>query len=281
MSNTEEMITTLKEQIEAKKIALKELRERYREVRKPGQRRSMSPVITSRYNIESLHKQLGIYDTEKKILSNRLVEVGGVKEISLNEKIKNLDEKLALLTRENIRLNKYISINLPPIHKNLENEDDLQNHIKQLKKTINSIEEKNMSNKMLIEKSGQKAMELENVYNQLKNEAGDTIIDVNKDKYNELGKKLKVLEKAWKCNTQRFENCIKELESVEKNLEDEKTQLKSKIIKYEQQRRLLNMSQDEYRKMIKDGMQAPEITSVFNPGVSFLYKPSVKALYSM
>lgn len=274
------MISKLKEQVEAKKAALKELRERYREVRKPGHRRSMSPVITTRYSIENLQKQIGMYDTEKKILSSRYIEVAGVREISFNEKIKSLEEKLALLTKENTRLNKYISMNLPPIQKNVETEDDLQNHIKQIKKNISLAEDKNANNKVLIEKSGQKAVELENLYNQLKNEAGDEIIDVNKAKYSELGKKLEVLKRAWKSNTQRFENFIKELEIVEKNLQDEKTQLKSKIIKHDQQRRLLDMSQDDYKKMIKDGMQAPEITNVF-PGVSFLYKPSVKALYSM
>lgn len=107
------MISKLKEQVEAKKAALKELRERYREVRKPGQKRSMSPVVTSRYSIEKLQKQIGMYDTEKKNLSSRFLEVSGVKEISFNEKIKNLEEKLALLTKENTRLNKYISMKCP------------------------------------------------------------------------------------------------------------------------------------------------------------------------
>lgn len=169
---------------------------------------------------------------------------------------------------------------MPPIQKNVETEEDLQNLIKQLKKNISATEEKNANNKVLIEKSGQKAMELETLYNQLKNEAGDEIIDMNKAKFSELRKKFEVLKRVWKSNMQKFENYIKELESVEKNLVDEKTQLKSKIIKHDQQRRLLDMSQDDYKKMMKDGMQVPEMNNVF-PGVSFLYKPSVKALYSM
>ncbi|OMJ87185.1 hypothetical protein SteCoe_11108 [Stentor coeruleus] len=281
MNTPEEIINKLKDQIEIKKVALEELKTRYREVITSVTRNeSKSPNSPSNYNLESLQKQLSMYDAEKKLLTTRLGVVSIEREIELTEKIKNFEEKLALLVKENFRLNKSGNSNLPPIQKSLENEEDLLREVKFQKKNIVILEDKISGINNNIEKSSQKISELEYNLNGLKMDVVEHKNDIYREKYNELHKKLDVITKAWKSNVLKFENNIKELESFDKSLQDKITQLKSKIIKQDQQRRLLNMSHDDYAKMKKDGEKISDTPNVYHPDVSFLYKPSVKALYS-
>lgn len=219
-------------------------------------------------------------DAEKKLLINRLGVVSVEREIELTEKIKNLEEKLALLVKENFRLNKFGNSNLPPIQKSLENEEDLLREVKIQKKNIVVLEDKIAGINNNIDKSTQKIIELEYNLTGLKEDVIEPKNDVYREKYNDLHKKLDVLKKAWKSNVLKFENNIKELENIDKGLQDKVTQLKSKIIKQDQQRRLLDMSHDDYAKMKKDGEKISDTPNVYHPDVSFLYKPSVKALYS-
>lgn len=77
-----------------------------------------------------------------------------------------------------------------------------------------------------------------------------------------------------------MENIIKEYENNLKNLQETVTQIKSRIFKQEQQRRLLEMSHEDYKSMKKNREMISDAPDIFHPDVSFLYKPSVKSLYS-
>ena len=123
-------------------------------------------------------------------------------------------------------------------------------------------------------------LELSSLFESLKRNTTDFKTDGLSNKANALSNKLKIIQNSWKSNAVKMENIIKEYEHQLKQCDDKATKVKTKIFKQDQQRRLLDMSHDDYINMKREGIQVSDTPDIYHPDVSFLYKPSVKALYS-
>ena len=241
----------------------------------------MSPSRAShKARLDNLQKQISIYSKERAHLQSKIQTLSLDNEINLEENIKKQEEKLALLVKENLKLNKFGNFNLPPITKTMESEEDLLREIKIFQKSISGLEEtiKNQSEKLKNE--SEKSLELEKKFDELKKNAGDVKTENISSVYNGLKKKLQVLMNSWKSNVQKMENIIKENENSLKVMNEKVTQIKTKLFKQEQQKRLLEMSHDDYNNMKKQGLFISNTPDTYHPDVSFLFRPSVKALYS-
>lgn len=169
---------------------------------------------------------------------------------------------------------------LPPIGKSGDNEESLQREIKVYQKSVAVAEEslKSLSEKILTDT--QKAVDLEKEFEKLREQAGEAKLEVSSKPVESLSKKLNIVAKSWKSNVAKMENIVKEKEGQLKLLQEQVTQINSKIFKQDQQRRLLDMSHDDYSSMKNSGKHISDVPDIYHPDVSFLYKPSVKALYS-
>ena len=173
----------------------------------------MSPSRAShKARLDNLQKQISIYSKERAHLQSKIQTLSLDNEIKLEENIKKQEEKLALLVKENLKLNKFGNFNLPPITKTMESEEDLLREIKIFQKSISGLEEtiKNQSEKLKNE--SEKSLELENV----------------------VGKQSKYLN----SNKNTFAEMIEELERLHKEnevlrLEKQETiEVNEKILKY-------------------------------------------------
>ena len=148
-----------------------------------------------------------------------------------------------------------------------------KSQIKSIEKAINETQEKKIfySDKILVlEKKHEKL--LKKSLNHTKN---IKFLGV----FEELTKKFRVFEKSFKSSVGKLEKSIKEKEAELKCLEDEETRLFCKILKQDQQRRLLTNSQNQLFLIMKSGVSSPS-PDLHQPGVGFLYKPSIKGLYN-
>jgi hypothetical protein len=237
-------------------------------------------MSSSRPALENLSKQCLIYAAEEKSLRQKMSSISVENEIQLSEKVEKLKEKLELLVKENKRLNLNGGHGLPPLSKSTDTEESLTRDLKFHKKNLSTIEEnlKNIQEKTNNDIS--KSQELEKEYEKLKNLVGDCKAESDSKPFEDLSKKLKILTSSWKSNVLKMENIIKEKEGQLKLLQEQKTQINSKIFKQDQQRRLLDMSHDDMFNLKNSGAHLGDNPDIYHPDVSFLYKPSVKALYS-
>lgn len=262
-----------------KKLAVSELQTKFSELTtRPF--RSVSP-LPSKQPIENVLKQVQIYEKEKAFLQAKISNLSLNRELDLTENIKNLNEKLTLLVKENLRLNTSPSHNLPPLTRNsMETEEDLQREIKYFQKNISQVEETIKAQSQKIHSDQVKFSQLASTFEGLKKNAPVSKQNNLRTKAGMLKKKLKIIKSSWKSNVLKMENQIKESENEQKSLVDQYTKLRSHIFKQDQQRRLLDMSHDDYRSMKREGLPISDTPDIYHPDVSFLYKPSVKALYS-
>ena len=221
-----------------------------------------------------------IYAAEEKSLRLKVSNISVESEIQLAEKVEMLKEKLELLVKENKRLNLNGGHNLPPLPKNNESEESLQREIKFHRKNLTTTEEHLKATSEKINSDTARAQELEKEFQLLKVQVGEFKIESDTKPAEDLNKKLKVMIGSWKSNIAKMENIIKEKEGQLKLLQEQMTQINSRIFKQDQQRRLLDMSHDEMFNMKNSGRHLGDNPDIYHPDVSFLYKPSVKALYS-
>ena len=264
-----------------KSTAYKELKSKYNEIISRNNRSRTKSPVSSRVSINNFNKQIEIYEKERDYLKTKVSTITLKHEIDIGAKVKSLEEKLALLVKENFRLNSLGNYTLPPISpKNNESEEDIQREKKTIEKNISGIEEKIKNQTQKIQTDKEKLEELEKNYESLKEEAGEVKVDSLKGKASELQKKLKILMNSWKSNVLRMENIIKEKEIEAKTYEDKITTTKSRIFKQSQQRRLLDMSHDDYNSMMEEKSIVTNPLDGHHLDVGFLYKPSINALYS-
>ena len=182
--------------------------------------------------------------------------------------------------KENKKLNMSGGHSLPPIGKAGENEENFQREIKVYQKHVAAAEENLKSLSEKIYTDTQKAADLEREFEKLKDQVGEVKPEISAKPLEGLSKKLNIITKSWKTNVAKMENVVKEKEAQLKLLQEQVTQINSRIFKQDQQRRLLDMSHDDYSSMKNSGKCISDVPDIYHPDVSFLYKPSVKALYS-
>lgn len=201
-------------------------------------------------------------------------------ELKITNKNSELKQKLNTLIKENKRLEK--SPNRPvqshPVTSN--STDSLFQEITYQRSKIRSIERAMDETKEKIKNCSEKFSALEKNHEKLLRKIS-TFQSNNKfsQTFHELDKKLKAVQNAYKSSVVKLENIIKEKESEQKNLEAEQTRLNTKLFKQDQQKRLLEINQADYF-MMKNNNGQGKLLDSFNPDVSFLYKPSIKALYN-
>ena len=244
--------------------------------------RSQSPTpATSKPRLQNILKQVTIYSKEKASLTSKVTNISLNHELDLVDKIKILEEKLALLVKENLRLNTFRTHGLPPIAKiHNESEEDLQREMKFLQKNIAAVEDAIRAQAEKFKAEQERNLELSNTFESLKRNTAEIRQDNLSNKANALKNKLKIVQNSWKSNVLKMENMAKECENQLKLLQDKETKVRSRIFKQDQQRRLLEMSHDDYKHMKREGLQISDTPDVYHPDAGFLYKPSVKALYT-
>jgi hypothetical protein len=241
---------------------------------------SLINIDLEKIKSENLQKKLKIYEKERQdILEKLSIPINS--ETILKTQIKALESKLSVLEKENLRLNstKSSPLILPPIiPKN--SIEDAYREIKLLKSDIKHLEEVLANTPKESENKHKWFIELSEKYESLKSEVGDYVkISPNK-KYFKLQKKLDVIQNSWKNNVVKYQQKINELEEELEKLKYDYLHLNAKSFKKIQQQRLLKMSYDEVI-LKKDSGNLSVRPDVNHPGVSFMYKPSVKSLYNI
>ena len=244
-------------------------------------RSSSHDTLVQDFTLKSLQNKVKIYEKELEITTQRTSRPVN-SEILLENEVKTLQLKLSEVEKENTRLNLNNNKNYLPkiINIPLKAIEEAYREIKDLKKSIISLEDQLIHNRNeSLLRHGQ-FEELIQKHDTLKQQAGDYIQILPDKQYFNLQKKLEVLTTSWKNNVVKYELEISELEEELEELKSSYMQLNAKNFKKSQQQRLLRMSYDEVigRKENSKSSLRPDI---HHPGVSFMYKPSVKSLYNI
>ncbi|OMJ96212.1 hypothetical protein SteCoe_170 [Stentor coeruleus] len=239
-------------------------------------------IVAKNSTIQVLKRKAEIYQRDLKEISVKVTKTP-FEENELENQVKELRKKLALLEKENHRLcltsSKPIlpKINLPNIKAEVE---DTLRQVKQLKALIKDIEDQLEQNPKESQKLQSRFEELQKNHYTLQEEIGDYIKKSPNQKYLSLQRKLEAITNSWKNNIVKYEHHITELEAESDQLKNEYMHLNAASFKKAQQQRLLKMSYDEINLKKDDGKLSVR-PDVDHPGVSFMYKPSVKTLYNI
>ena len=235
-------------------------------------------MLGNKSELINLQKQNTIYEKDQKVLKSRLTCLNYDYESQLSKKNLQLQHKLENLTKLNQKLSKSPSprslspvlTTIEPLFREIINQ---KSQIKSIEKAVNETQAKN---RLYLEKISVLEKQYEKLLKKSSNRSNNNTLT---REFEELNKKFRVFEKSFKSSVVKLEKSIKEKEVELKCLKDEETRLFSKIIKQDQQRRLLNASQNEHVMMVKSGFSSP-YPDIHQPGVEFLNRPSIKALYS-
>lgn len=232
--------------------------------------------------MKAIQKKLNIYEKDLKEISLKVTRPP-LEESELEDQVKVLEKKLALLEKENHRLclssSKSIlpKINPPNIKAQLE---DTARQVKLLKIAINELENQLEQYPKESQKLHNRFEELKQKHNNLLEEIGDYVKKSPNRKYLKLKRKLDAITTSWKNNITKYEHKIVELQEESDRIKNEFMHLNAQAFKKQQQQRLLTMSLDEIV-LKKDEGKLSIRPDVDHPGVSFMYKPSVKTLYNI
>ncbi|OMJ90817.1 hypothetical protein SteCoe_6799 [Stentor coeruleus] len=245
-------------------------------------RSSSDNNISRNAKLKAIQKKVDIYEKDLKEISSK-VERTPLEENELEDQVKELEKKLSQLEKENHRLCLSSSkpslpkINPPNIKALLE---DSARQIKQLKLSINELEDQLERYPKESQKLHSRFEELQQSQTTLLEEVGDYIKKSPNKKYLKLKRKLEAITTSWKNNIVKYEHKIIELQEESDQLKNEFMHLNAQAFKKQQQQRLLMMSLDEIV-LKKDEGKLSVRPDVDHPGVSFMYKPSVKTLYNI
>ena len=231
--------------------------------------------------LKTLETQVKVYENEHKILQTRLT-LPPLSESDLERNVKNLKNKLIVLEKENIRLNSSQKL-LPKIAVNPSPRLDLEDNyrtIKILKESIKDLEKKQEESSKTFKNLSDRSAELTEKVQSLNLEIGDYVPAHSSTKYEYLKKKLETIQTSWRTNVGKSEVRICELEEEQNQLKEKSMHLNAQLFKKIQQMRLLKMSHQEVV-MMQDSGKLSVRPDVDHPDVSFMYKPSVKALYNI
>ena len=240
-------------------------------------------TLAQDYKLKNLHNKVKIYEKEYEVMTQRASRPVN-SEIRLENEVKILELKLSEVEKENARLNLTNNNNkghLPKIiNASMKAIEEASREIKDLKKSILTLEDQLIHNRNDSLQRHSQFEELIQKHNALKQEAGDYIQILPDKKYSKLQKKLEVTNSSWQNNVVKYELKISELEEELEELRANYMQLNAKSFKKSQQQRLLKMSYDEVI-VSKDNSKILLRPDIHHPGVSFMYKPSVKSLYNI
>ena len=230
--------------------------------------------------LKSLNKKAKIYQKEYENLvqkRNRPLNA----EMLLEKETKKLQETLAVLEKENTRLNtsKLYLPKIGPTNNISINLEEKYREVKALKTLISELQEKIINYPKESQLRHERFLKLTEKYKNLREEAGDYIKIMPDKRYYTLQKKLDVVTNSWNNNVSKYEQKIVELEEELENLKNSYMHLNAKSFKKSQQQRLLKMSYDEAAERNSGNVSLKP--DIHHPGVSFLYKPSVKSLYNI
>ncbi|OMJ87150.1 hypothetical protein SteCoe_11149 [Stentor coeruleus] len=249
--------------------------------RKIGRSASQDTTLND-FTIKILQKKSEIYQRDLKEISMKVSKTP-FEEDKLENQVKEFEKKLAFLEKENHRLclssSKPFLPKINPPNIKAEVEDSLR-QIKQLKTSIKDIENQLEQNPKESQKLQNRFEELQKNHNNLQEEIGDYVKKSPNKKYLKLQRKLEAVTNSWKNNVVKYEQRIEELNIEADELKNEFMHLNAASFKKAQQQRLLKMSYDEINLKKDDGKLSVR-PDVDHPGVSFMYKPSVKTLYNI
>ena len=236
-----------------------------------------TPIPQTKSRLESIQKKTMFYEKEQKTLRSKITFMNVDYEIELANKNLDLQKKLESLQKRNKKVS--ITPSMTPIGKVPEVEETLHREIKLLKRNIKATNKSIEENLEKIQHFSDKIIDLELKYAELQRQA-PALRSENQFKlvFEELIKKFKILETSSKTTKVKLESKIREQEIELKSLQDQETQLQTKIFKQNQQKRLLFISENDYTIRKSQGIR--EISPIRQPNIDFLYKPSIKSLYN-
>lgn len=236
-----------------------------------------TPIPQTKSRLESIQKKSMFYEKEQKVLRSKITFMNVDYEIELANKNLDLQKKLENLQKVNKKLT--VTPCISPIGKMTETEETLHREVKLLKNNIEATKRSIEENLEKINHFSQKITNLESKHAELQRQA-PSLRSENQFKlvFEELTKKLKILETSSKTNKVKLESKIRDQELELKSLQDQETQLQTKIFKQNQQKRLLLISQNDYSLRKSQGIR--ESSPGRQPLIDFLYKPSIKSLYN-
>lgn len=270
---------TANKQLEINCRAFKQQFERLKQ--KVSERKlSKSPTVTPGF-LDNIKKSLEGYQKEHNYLKSLIKNRDGLyTEMKLERHVKDLQEKLKKVEKENERLNR---INFFQKERNLQlNNDDLDEEYSKIKALVQKNIEKNEINLGLIEKNEEKMRSLKPLYEKLLGKIEPMKIFDSElfEQMELLKKKLKFIETSFSNNVKRMTLRIIELDKQLKALENEHFKRKTKLFKRNQQKRLIEMSHSE-AVLTKYKSRTPTVEKLNRVDVSFFYKPSVSRLYNL
>lgn len=239
-------------------------------------------TIAKDSTIKNLQRKAEIYQRDLKEISMKMSKTP-FEENELEEQVKELEKKLLLLEKDNYRLclssSKPFLPKINPPNIKIEVEDAFR-QVKLLKGSIKDLEDQLEQNPKESQKLQSRLEELQANHKSLQEEIGDYMKKSPNQKYLKLKRKLEATTNSWKNNIVKYEHKIAELEAESDQLKNEFMHLNAASFKKAQQQRLLKMSYDEINLKKDDGKLSVR-PDVDHPGVSFMYKPSVKTLYNI
>jgi hypothetical protein len=239
---------------------------------------NLTPIPGCKSELQSLMKKSLMYEKEEKVLRSRMSFVSVDHEIELSNLNKDLKLKYENLLKENKRLS-LLQVSSPQL-KQAETEESLFREIQILRTNIKSAEKILEETDFKLKIASEKLKDLEKLHEALLSSLPSSKSpSKNHPNLSDLQKKLKSSEILSKSTKSRLENKLREKENELKSLQDEEVHLRSKLFKQDQQKRLLQISENDYtiRKTMKIRHISPDIR---HPDINFLYKPSIKALYN-
>jgi hypothetical protein len=246
--------------------------------------RSIGTLTPNRYNdkyLFNLKKNLEICEKDYTSLQSLVILRKDPSKIILNKIQANkvMEQKLHDLSKENERLNK--RVDYQEVSNTSRSElKKTEINLFELKSNIEKTEKAAIHNQSLIQNYTEKINKLQKKYTKLSNNYTPDSVPLNpiQAQFNQLTKKLKIIELNRKNNEYRYKAKILELEKESEILAKQHFKYKAQLFKKNQQKRLMEMSENEMI-LNKLGSKTPTRGDIHQADASFLYKPTVNKLY--